>query len=245
MGKAEVLQRFRTKIASGEAIIGGFIKYPAGPDASAATDLLALYHTAKFQHHGLIAGLLPLGNANKMVMEYAETLAPIAETKPVLAGVSAGDPFRLMQFFLKEIQKAGFVGIQNFPSVGIIDGLFRSHLESSSSGYNKEIELIQLAHELNLLTAPLVFNSDEAVQMIQAGADILVINPPLRTPNSRGAKEPPVHDDVVHHLTKMIKTARALREDVIVLYNNYFSGDPAVGTSLLQACPGLNGYWLS
>ncbi|MDB6123927.1 MAG: transcriptional regulator [Pedosphaera sp.] len=245
MNKIEVLQRFQAKIASGQPIIGGFIKQPTRPETLAAADLLALYHTAKLQHHGLIAGLLPLGNANKMIMEFAESVAPMAETKPVLAGVSAADPFRLMQFFLKEVQKAGFVGIQNFPSVGIIDGPFRSHLESSSSGYNKEIELIRLAHGLGLLTAPLVFNPDEATRMIRAGADILVINPPLKTSDSGEGEDARSCDELIPHLTKIINTARTLRADLIILYNNYSAAGLATGHSLFEACPGLNGYWLA
>jgi predicted TIM-barrel enzyme len=242
MNRTETLQRLRKKIAVGNPIVARFFK-PSSPVEPSTTDLLALYHTAQFQNPELISGLLPFGNANEIVMDLAHSSFPRHGEVPVLAGVSSADPFRLIRIFLKELQAIGFVGIQNFPSVGIIDGPFRVHLESKSSGYNKEVEMIRLAHELDLLTAPLVFNATEAEQMINAGADILVINPPLQPFALTREKHASSSDAIVSHLAGIIETARSLRDDIIILYNSYRPADLATAASILQTCPGLNGYW--
>jgi predicted TIM-barrel enzyme len=244
MNRTETLQRLRKKIAAGNPIVARFLK-PSAPVESSTTDLLALYHTAQFQNSELIAGLLPFGNANEIIKDLARSVFPGLDEVPVLAGVSSADPFRLIRIFLKELQAIGFVGIQNFPSVGIIDGPFRVHLESKSSGYNKEVETIRLAHELDLLTAPLVFNATEATDMINAGADILVINPPLQPFSPTRGKHAPPGDAIVSHLGSIIETARSLRDDIILLYNSYRPADLDTAASLLQACPGLNGYWIA
>jgi predicted TIM-barrel enzyme len=242
MNRTGTLQRLRKKIATGNPIIARFFK-PSAPVNSSDTDLLSLYHTAQFQNSELIAGLLPFGNANEIVMDLARSVFPGHAKVPVLAGVSSADPFRLIHIVLKELQAIGFVGIQNFPSVGIIDGPFRSHLESKSSGYNKEIEMIRLAHELDLLTAPLVFSATEATDMTNAGADILVINPPLQPFSPAREKHVPSSDAIVSHLTGIVETARSLRDDIIILYNSYRSADLDAAASLIEDCPGLNGYW--
>ena len=172
--RTEILSRFRNKIEQGQPIIGG----GAGTGISAkfeeagGIDLIVIYNSGRFRMagHGSLAGLMPFGDANAIVMEMASEVLPVVQRTPVLAGVCGTDPMRRMERFLAEVRDVGFAGVQNFPTVGLIDGSFRANLEETRMGYDREIEMIQLAHEMDLLTTPYVFCDEDAEAMTRAGA---------------------------------------------------------------------------
>src|SRR5690242_18116271 len=183
--REECLRRLRAEVAAGRPIIGG----GAGTGLSAkcaeagGIDLIIIYNSGRYRMagRGSLAGLMPYGDANQIVMDMAREVLPVVERTPVLAGVCATDPFRVMTRFLKEVRDAGFAGVQNFPTVGLIDGTFRRGLEETGMGYIKEVEMIAEARRLDLLTCPYVHNEDEARDMAEAGADILVPHVGLTT----------------------------------------------------------------
>ncbi len=239
-----VLASLREKVAAGQAVVGRFLN-PLAEAKPAAADLFALNHTAFFPEHGLMGGLMPFGDANRIVMELAGRALEKANGTPVFAGVAAGDPFRLNQFFLKEIKEAGFAGIQNFPSVGVMDGPFRSHLESSGGGYAREVELIRAAHQLDLLTAALVFDPEEAIRMTEAGADIVVVHAPLKATGFLARGNRAEREEVLTWLHKTADSARSVREDVVLMYGSYDAGEMANARALVEVCPGFDGYWVA
>src|SRR2546427_7389380 len=176
--RTALLKKFHEMAARGEPIVGG----GAGTGLSAkceeagGVDLIVIYNSGRFRMagHGSLAGLMPFGDANAIVLDMAREVLPVVRHTPVLAGVCATDPMRLMGPFLRQLKETGFAGVQNFPTVGLIDGGFRQNLEETGMGYDREVEMIQLARKLNLLTTPYVFNADEAKLMTRAGADVLV-----------------------------------------------------------------------
>lgn len=177
MSRKEILDRFRTQVAEGRPIIGG----GAGTGITAKSaeaggiDLLVIYNSGRFRMagRGSLSGLLAYGDANAIVMEMANEVLPVVGHTPVLAGVNGTDPFRVMGYFLRQVKEIGFAGVQNFPTVGLIDGVFRANLEETGMGYGPEIDMIRMAHELDLLTSPYVFDEEQARDMARAGADIL------------------------------------------------------------------------
>lgn len=189
--RTEILERLRAKIAAGQPIIGG----GAGTGISAkleeagGIDLIVIYNSGRFRMagRGSLAGMMPYGDANGIVMEMASEVLPVARKTPVLAGVCGTDPFRVMSLFLKQIQAAGFSGVQNFPTVGLIDGTFRQGLEETGMGFGLEVDMIRQASEIGLLTTPYCFDTGEATAMASAGADILIPHMGLTTKGSIGA----------------------------------------------------------
>src|ERR1700723_3334467 len=192
MDRAACLERWRANNAQGIPILGAGAGtgIPAKCAEAAGADLIIIYNSGRFRMagRGSLAGLMPYGDANAVVMEMAREVLPVVEKTPVLAGVCATDPFRVMRRFLADIRDAGFAGVQNFPTVGLIDGQFRQGLEETGMGYDKEVEMIALAHEMNLLTCPYVFTVDEARAMAKAGADVLIPHMGLTTKGTIGAK---------------------------------------------------------
>src|SRR5947208_4859717 len=186
--REQCLQRLRAQIAAGKPIIGG----GAGTGISAkgaeagGIDLIIIYNSGRFRMagRGSLSGMMPYGDANQIVLDMAREVLPVVKHTPVLAGVCGTDPFRIMKRFLREVQSAGFSGVQNFPTVGLIDGSFRQGLEETEMGYGLEVDMIRQAGQLGLLTCPYVFNDDEAVAMAQAGADVLI---PHMGPNTQGS----------------------------------------------------------
>ena len=189
--RKDLMTKFRAMRAMGEPIIGG----GAGTGLSAkceeagGIDLIVIYNSGRYRMagRGSLAGLMPYGDANGVVMEMAGEVLPVVEDTPVLAGVCATDPFRLMDKFLDEVKAAGFSGVQNFPTVGLIDGNFRANLEATGMGYQPEIDMIAMAHEKDMLTTPYVFSEEDAAAMAKAGADIVVVHLGLTTGGSIGA----------------------------------------------------------
>src|SRR5579884_1674639 len=188
----ECLQRLRSQVASGKPIIGG----GAGTGLSAkcaeagGIDLIIIYNSGRFRMagRGSLSGMMPYGDANQIVLDMAREVLPVVRHTPVLAGVCGTDPFRIMPRFLRDIQAAGFSGVQNFPTVGLIDGVFRQNLEETDMGYGLEVDMIRQASELGLLTCPYVFNEEEARAMAKAGADVLIPHMGLTTKGDIGAR---------------------------------------------------------
>ncbi|MCG8649771.1 MAG: phosphoenolpyruvate hydrolase family protein [Pirellulales bacterium] len=219
--RASILKRFREKIASGLPIIGG----GAGTGISAkceeagGIDLIVIYNSGRYRMagRGSLAGLMPYGNANQIVREMAHEVITAVEHTPVLAGVCGTDPFMLRDSFLKELTELGFAGIQNFPTVGLIDGTFRINLEETGMGFEKEVDCIAAAHQLGMLTTPYAFDPQQAAALTSAGADIVVAHMGLTTSGSIGAQTALSLDDCVGKVAAIADAARKVRDDVIVL----------------------------
>ncbi len=245
--RTEILKRFRRKIAAGEPIIGG----GAGTGISAkfeeagGIDLIVIYNSGRFRMagHGSLAGLMPFGDANAIVMEMAAEVLPVARRTPVLAGVCGTDPMRLMDRFLLQIKAVGFAGVQNFPTVGLIDGTLRVNLEETNFGYDKEVQMIHLARQLDLLTTPYVFSPDDAQKMAEAGADVLVAHMGLTTAGSIGAHTAKTLDESVAIIDGITDAAKAVREEVIVLCHGGPIAEPDDAQYVLQNCKAVDGFY--
>ena len=245
--RTEILKRFRDKIARGKPIIGG----GAGTGISAkfeeagGVDLIVIYNSGRFRMagHGSLAGLLPYGDANAIVIEMAAEVLPVVKKTPVLAGVCGTDPMRLMDRFLVQVQQTGFAGVQNFPTVGLFDGSFRANLEETNMGYGREVDMIHLAHRMDLLTTPYVFNADEARRMAEAGADVIVAHMGLTTKGAIGAKTAMTLDGCVPLVDDIAAAAKAVRDDVIILCHGGPIAEPDDAQFILQRCPAVDGFY--
>jgi len=245
--RASILTRFREKIAAGRPIIGG----GAGTGISAkfeeagGIDLIVIYNSGRFRMagHGSLAGLMPFGDANAIVLEMAAEVLPVVKKTPVLAGVCGTDPMRMMDRFLGQVLDAGFAGVQNFPTVGLIDGEFRANLEETRMGYDREVEMIGMARQMDLLTTPYVFKPDEAAQMAEAGADILVAHMGLTTKGSIGAQTAKTLEQCVPIIDELAAAARSVREDVIVLCHGGPIAEPDDAAFILGNCHRIDGFY--
>lgn len=245
--RASILKRFRAKIASGRPIIGG----GAGTGISAkceeagGIDLIVIYNSGRYRMagRGSLAGLMPYGNANAIVREMAfEVLTAVTHT-PVLAGVCATDPFMIRNQFLRELRDLGFAGIQNFPTVGLIDGTFRANLEETGMGFGLEVDCIAAAHELDLLTTPYAFDADQARILTEAGADIIVAHMGLTTSGTIGAQTALTLEQCVGPIQSIIDAARNVREDVLVLCHGGPIAMPTDAAYILSQAKGINGFY--
>jgi predicted TIM-barrel enzyme len=245
--RAEILDRFRRKVANGLPLIGG----GAGTGLSAkcaesgGIDLIIIYNSGRFRMagRGSLAGLMPYGDANKIVMEMAAEVLPVVERTPVLAGVCATDPFRVMSRFLCEVRDAGFAGVQNFPTVGLIDGLFRQGLEETGMGFDLEVRMIAQAREMDLLTCPYVHNVDEARAMAEAGADLIVPHVGLTTRGMIGAKSAATLTEAADRVQAMADAAKAVRHDILVLCHGGPIAEPADVAEIFQKTRGIVGFF--
>ncbi len=245
--RTEILKRLRRKLQAGRPIIGG----GAGTGISAkceeagGIDLIVIYNSGRFRMagHGSLAGLMPFGDANGIVLEMANEVLPVVRKTPVLAGVCGTDPMRIMASFLRQIKEVGFAGVQNFPTVGLIDGQFRRNLEETGMGYQKEVEMIRLAGEMDLLTTPYVFDPEEAERMTRVGADILVAHMGLTTSGSIGARTARTLEQCVPVITEIAEAARSVREDVILLCHGGPIAEPEDAAFILERCPGIHGFY--
>ena len=242
-----ILSHLGDQVARGVPIIGA----GAGTGISAkcaqagGADLIVIYNSGRFRMagHGSLSGLMPYGDANQIVMEMAREVLPVARDVPVLAGVCGTDPFRLMQVFLREIKAAGFSGVQNFPTVGLIDGVFRQNLEETGMSFSKEVEMIGMARELDLLTTPYVFNPAEAVEMAHAGADMLVAHMGLTTKGSIGAKTAKTLDEAVAGIQAIHDAAKQVREDILVICHGGPVSEPEDVGFVLKRTRGIVGFF--
>ncbi len=245
--REETLARLRDRIDAGIPIIGG----GAGTGISAkfeevgGIDLIVIYNSGRYRMagRGSLAGLMPYGDANAVVVEMAGEVLPVVIDTPVLAGVCASDPFRLMDKFLDQLRDIGFTGVQNFPTVGLIDGQFRANLEETGMGYDNEVRLIQLARSKNLLTTPYVFNVDETRAMVEAGADIIVAHMGLTTKGTIGAKTARTLDDCVRDVQAIADAARQVRSDVIILCHGGPIAMPDDAQYVLARTKGVHGFY--
>jgi len=247
IARKELLKRLRAKVARGEPIIGG----GAGTGLSAkceeagGIDLIVIYNSGRYRMagRGSLAGLLAYGNANEIVCDMAREVLPVVRHTPVLAGVNGTDPFMIPDQFLRRLIDLGFSGVQNFPTVGLIDGTFRANLEETGMGYGLEVDFIARAHQADMLTTPYVFNEDEARAMTKAGADIVVCHMGLTTGGAIGAETALKLADCVDPINRWTAAARKLRRDVLVLCHGGPIATPEDARFILQHCPGCDGFY--
>jgi predicted TIM-barrel enzyme len=247
IARQQILDALRAKIARGVPIIGG----GAGTGLSAkceeagGIDLIVIYNSGRYRMagRGSLAGLLAYGNANQIVCEMAHEVLPVVKRTPVLAGVNGTDPFLIADEFLERLAALGFSGIQNFPTVGLIDGMFRANLEETGMGYGLEIELIARARALELLTTPYVFNEQDARDMAAAGADIVVCHLGLTTGGSIGAGTALALSDCVEPINAQAAAARAVNRDIIVLCHGGPIATPEDASWILSRCPDCHGFY--
>ena len=245
--RQEVLDRLRGNIKAGIPIIGG----GAGTGISAkfeeagGVDLIIIYNSGRFRMagRGSMAGLMPYGDANAIVMEMAGEVLTVVKDTPVLAGVCGSDPFRQMEVFLKQVKAIGFCGVQNFPTVGLCDGMFRQNLEETGMGYGLEVEMIRKAHDMDLLTTPYAFNVEEARQMAEAGADVIVAHMGLTTKGSIGATTTVALEDTPAKVQAICDAAKEVNPDVIVLCHGGPISMPDDAAYVLQNTKGVHGFY--
>lgn len=207
--------------------------------------MIIIYNSGRFRMggHGSLAGLMPYSNANNVVVEMASEVLPVVKNTPVIAGVCASDPGRDMGRFLKELKGLGFAGVQNFPTVGLIDGSFRMNLEETGMGFDKEVEMVKLASELDLVTTPYVFNTTEAKQMAEAGADVIVAHMGLTTSGTIGAKTGKDLHQCVEDIKAIQATVREANPEIIVLCHGGPIAKPEDAKYVLERCKGLHGFY--
>lgn len=247
MTRSEVLARLRKNIDDGVPIIGG----GAGTGISAkfeeagGVDLIVIYNSGRFRMagRGSLAGLMPYGDANGIVMEMANEVLTVVKDTPVLAGVCASDPFRQMDKFLQDVKDIGFAGVQNFPTVGLIDGVFRANLEETGMGYGPEVEMVRMAHEMDLVTTPYAFNVEEAKMMAEAGADIVVAHMGLTTSGSIGAATALTLEDSVGKVQEIADAAKSVNPNVIMLCHGGPIAMPDDAEYVLQRTTGVDGFY--
>lgn len=247
MSRQEILDRFRAQVAAGRPIIGG----GAGTGITAKSaeaggiDLLVIYNSGRFRMagRGSLSGLLAYGDANAIVMEMANEVLPVVKKTPVLAGVNGTDPFRVMPYFLKQVKEIGFAGVQNFPTVGLIDGTFRANLEETGMGYGPEVDMIRLAHEMDLLTSPYVFDTEQAKDMAAAGADILVPHMGLTTSGTIGAQTAMTLEEAATKVQELADAARSVNPDILCLCHGGPIAEPADAQYILDHTDGIVGFY--
>lgn len=245
--REEILKKLYAKAAAGQPIIGG----GAGTGISAkceeagGIDLIVIYNTGRYRMAGRVSitGLFAYGDANAIMMEMAGEVLPVVKHTPVLAGVNATDPFRLMPYFLKQVKEMGFSGVQNFPTVGLFDGKMRDNMEATGLGFDKEVEMVRLAHELDLLTTPYVFNEKEAEAMVKAGADLIVAHVGLTTGGTIGASVAMTMDDAIDTTLRIAEASRKVRKDVLVICHGGPFDDPENVAKAMERMPGINGFY--
>ncbi|MCC7015138.1 MAG: phosphoenolpyruvate hydrolase family protein [Planctomycetes bacterium] len=247
LSRRAILARLRERIARREPIIGG----GAGTGISAKSeeaggiDLIVIYNSGRYRMagRGSLAGLMPYGNANQIVKEMAYEVLPVVRHTPVLAGVCGTDPFMMPELFLEELAKLGFAGIQNFPTVGLIEGELRSALEDTEMGFEKEVEIVALAHRMELLTTPYAFNADEARRMARAGADIVVAHMGCTSGGSIGSKSVKPLEVCLARIREIVAAVREVRDDVIVLCHGGPLAEPLHAQHVFDHVDGVHGFY--
>jgi len=247
MGRTEILSALKASIRAGMPVIGAGdgTGLSAKSVEAGGVDLIVIYNSGRFRMagRGSLAGMMPYGDANAIVMEMAGEVLPVVRQTPVLAGVCGTDPFRRMPVFLRQIKEIGFAGVQNFPTVGLIDGVYRQNLEETGMGFDLEIEMIRLAHELDLLTAPYVFTPEEAREMAGVGADVLVPHMGLTTSGSIGAQTAITLDDAVARIQAMHDAAKDVNPEVIVLCHGGPIAEPEDAAYVMSRTRGVAGFF--
>ncbi len=247
IARQEILNRLRGQVAAGKPIIG----CGAGTGISAkfaeagGADLLIIYNSGRYRMAGRssLSGLFAYGDANSIVMDMAGEVLPIVKHTPVLAGVNGTDPFKVMPHFLRQVKDIGFSGVQNFPTAGMFDGIMRANMEATGLGYDKEVEMIRMAHEMDLFTSPYVFNTDEARWMVEAGADLTVCHLGLTTAGSIGATVAVTLDDAINQTMTMAEAVWSLQPDALVICHGGPFDEPENVAVALKKMPKIAGFY--
>lgn len=247
IARREIIGRLRQQVAENRAIVGA----GAGTGLSAkcaeegGADLIIIYNSGRYRMagRGSLAGLMPYGDANQIVVEMGGEVLPIVKNTPVLAGVCGTDPFRLMDVYLKQLKDMGFSGVQNFPTVGLCDGVFRQNLEETGMGYDLEVEMIRKAHELGLLTTPYVFNEEQAIKMAEAGADVLVAHVGLTTKGTIGAHTALTLDESVDLVQRIHDAGKSVNPDILVICHGGPISEPEDAAYVLGRTKGVVGFF--
>ena len=247
MTRTEILAQFRGRVAQGDILlgVGAGTGITAKSSEAGGADMLIIYNSGRFRMagRGSLSGLLSYGDANQIVVEMGAEVLPVVKKTPVLAGVCGTDPFRVMEVYLKQLKEMGFNGVQNFPTVGLIDGVFRQNLEETGMGYGLEVEMIRKAHELDLLTCPYVFDLDQAVAMAQAGADILVAHMGLTTKGTIGAKTALSLDDCVGRVRAILEAGRRVNPEILVICHGGPIAEPDDARYVIERVGGIDGFF--
>ena len=245
--RQEILADFRAQIAQGKILVGvgAGTGITAKCSEKAGVDMLIIYNSGRFRMagRGSLSGLLAYGDANKIVVEMGYEVLPVVKKTPVLAGVCGTDPFRVMDIYLKELKAQGFNGVQNFPTVGLIDGVFRQNLEETGMGYGLEVDMIAEAHKLDMLTCPYVFDEEQAAAMTKAGADIIVAHMGLTTGGTIGAETARTLDDCVEIITGIVKVVKDINPDALVICHGGPISEPKDAAYVIEHVPGIDGFF--
>ncbi|PKM58420.1 MAG: hypothetical protein CVU98_01075 [Firmicutes bacterium HGW-Firmicutes-3] len=247
MTRTEIMEMYREQIRSGNILVGvgAGTGITAKSSEKGGADMLIIYNSGRYRMagRGSLAGLMAYGDANAIVVDMASEVLPVVENTPVLAGICGTDPFRVMEVFLKQIKGMGFSGAQNFPTVGLIDGVFRQNLEETGMGYGLEVEMIRKAHELDLLTTPYVFDPKQAKLMAEAGADILVAHMGLTTKGSIGAQTALTLDECIVKIEAIIEAGRKVNPDILVICHGGPIAEPQDAAYVIERTKGIDGFF--
>ncbi|WP_375104191.1 phosphoenolpyruvate hydrolase family protein [Paenibacillus sp. RS8] len=245
--RTEIMAKFREEVANGKILlgVGAGTGITAKSSEAGGADMLIVYNSGRYRMagRGSLAGLLSYGDANQIVVEMGSEVLPVVKNTPVLAGVCGTDPFRVMEVYLKQLKDQGFSGVQNFPTVGLIDGVFRQNLEETGMGYGLEVDMIRAAHELDMLTTPYVFDPDQAKAMAEAGADILVAHMGLTTKGTIGAKTALTLDDCVERIEAIIKAGKAVNPDIMVICHGGPIAEPEDAAYVIERTECIDGFF--
>lgn len=247
MTRQEIVNNFKDKVNNGEVLlgVGAGTGITAKSSEAGGCDMLIIYNSGRYRMagRGSLAGLLAYGDANSIVVEMGSEVLPVVENTPVLAGVNGTDPFKVMDVFLKQLKDQGFAGVQNFPTVGLIDGVFRQNLEETGMGYDLEVEMIRKAHELDMLTTPYVFDVEQSRKMAEAGADIIVAHMGLTTKGSIGAQTALTLDESVQRVQEIADAAKEINPDVLVICHGGPIAEPSDAEYVLKNTTGVHGFF--
>ncbi|MEK3685084.1 phosphoenolpyruvate hydrolase family protein [Paenibacillus sp. FSL R10-2736] len=247
LSRTEIMAKFKKEVELGKILlgVGAGTGITAKSSEAGGADMLIIYNSGRYRMagRGSLAGLLSYGDANQIVVDMGAEVLPVVKHTPVLAGVCGTDPFRVMEVYLKQLKEQGFSGVQNFPTVGLIDGVFRQNLEETGMGYDLEVEMIRIAHELDLLTTPYVFDPVQAKAMAEAGADILVAHMGLTTKGTIGAKTALTLDDCVERIEAIIEAGRAVNRNIMIICHGGPIAEPEDATYVIQRTKGIDGFF--
>lgn len=245
--RSDILKQFQEEINQGNVLlgVGAGTGITAKSSEAGGVDMLIIYNSGRYRMagRGSLAGLMAYGDANEIVVEMGSEVLPVVENTPVLAGVNGTDPFRVMDVFLKQLKDQGFSGVQNFPTVGLIDGVFRQNLEETGMGYDLEVDMIRKAHELDMLTTPYVFDEEQAKKMAEAGADILVAHMGLTTKGTIGAQTALTLDDCVERIQGIVKAGKEVNPDIMVICHGGPIAEPDDAAYVIKHVDGIVGFF--
>ena len=245
--RKEIVEDFKEKVEKGDILlgVGAGTGITAKSSEAGGADMLIIYNSGRYRMagRGSLAGLLSYGDANQIVVEMGSEVLPVVERTPVLAGVNGTDPFRVMDVFLKQLKEQGFSGVQNFPTVGLIDGVFRQNLEETGMGYDLEVEMIKKAHALDMLTTPYVFDEDQSRKMAEAGADMVVAHMGLTTKGDIGAQTAMTLEEAAKCVQRIADAAREINPEILVICHGGPIAEPEDAAYVLNHTKGINGFF--